>query len=62
MHILCPTFGYCVKHGIIQLAFYVLDVNITLFYSIFSSFMYFFVTMLKKWKDKGNAYNGPIML
>jgi len=47
MHIFCPTFGYCVKHAKIQLAFYVLDVSITLF--IYLYFMYF---LSQCWKKK----------
>jgi hypothetical protein len=41
MHILCPTFGYYVKHEKIYPTFYALDVSITQFYSTFSSFKYF---------------------
>jgi hypothetical protein len=61
MHILCPTFGYCVKHERNP-------VNILCFKCKYYNILFYFFVLnnshhnVRKNKDEGIAHNGPIML
>jgi hypothetical protein len=61
MHILCPMFGYYVKHEKSLPSFYASNVSITPFFILFL-LLNISCHNVRKNKSEGIAYNGPIML